>query len=193
MTSNPQQVVVAYDFSGIGRAVVERAIALATRAPEHVLHFVVAIDRRSGIPAIPPVDGVDHRYAELVQTKLVEMLREMYRASTELHVFVHVRFGKPADEILQLASEVGADLIMVGSHGFTGLERLILGSTAERVAREARCAVIVVRPKTYAEVHLLDVVDVSGAAHHPHVHALPHRYEYPDNRVILRPQDWPLY
>jgi nucleotide-binding universal stress UspA family protein len=191
--TKPQQVVVAYDFSSIGRGVIDRAIALASRAPEHVLHFVVAIDRRSGLPAIPPEEGVDHRYAELVRSRFTEELRAAYQIQSELHVFVHVRFGKPADEILQLAAEIGADLIMLGSHGFTGLERLLLGSTAERVVREAKCPVIVVRQKAYPDVRLLDVVDVEGPEHHPHVHAAPHRYEYPNNRVVLRPQDWPLY
>lgn len=56
-----------------------------------------------------------------------------------------VRVGKPYQEIVAAAKEVGADLIVMGSHGYTGLQRVYIGSTAERVTRYAPCHVLVVR------------------------------------------------
>ena len=56
---------------------------------------------------------------------------------------VHV--GKPFETIVQVAKDKGVDLIIVGSHGYTGVKRLYLGSTAERIVRLAPCHVLVVR------------------------------------------------
>ncbi|HBE68502.1 MAG TPA: hypothetical protein DDW52_10180, partial [Planctomycetaceae bacterium] len=53
--------------------------------------------------------------------------------------------GDPGQITADRADELGAELIVVGSHGRTGLSRLVLGSTAERVTRLAHCAVLVVK------------------------------------------------
>ncbi len=58
---------------------------------------------------------------------------------------VVVRTGKPFDEIVKLASTLKTDLIIIATHGHTGLKHLLLGSTAERVIRYAPCAVLTVR------------------------------------------------
>lgn len=53
--------------------------------------------------------------------------------------------GDPATEIVKYASEQRADVIVIGTHGRTGVDRLVLGSVAERVMREAPCSVLVVK------------------------------------------------
>ncbi len=58
------------------------------------------------------------------------------------HVFLE---GDPAEEIVQYAAKAGMDLIVMGTHGRTGLERLLMGSVAEKVMREASCSVLVVK------------------------------------------------
>ena len=185
-------VVVAFDFSHSAHAALERALLLA-RAPAHMLHFVCVIEPHVPIPAVAAPDGVDYEYAERVQRALTDEFEISLRAATVLgrvHFYVHARIGKPADEILSLARDVGADLIVVGTKGLTGVEHLVLGSVAEKVMREAHCTVEVARPKTYDHVDLLEIVD-NPAPHH--AYAAPHRYSYEDNRVIVRPPDWPLY
>lgn len=67
--------------------------------------------------------------------------RELEGVSVE----ITVRKGKAFDEINELASESKADLIIISTHGYTGLKHTLLGSTAERVVRHAPCAVLVVR------------------------------------------------
>jgi len=180
MSSTYSQVVVAFDFSHSGRAALYRAIALATRAPFHVLHFVCVIDKH-----------VDYQHAERVQQMLTAEIEQELRATAagvRVHFNVHARIGKPAEEILDLAREVGADLIIVGSKGLTGVERLVLGSVSEHVVRAAGCAVMVARPKTYEYVELLEVREVE-ATHH---YLPPHRYYYEENRLSVRPTDWPI-
>ncbi len=187
----PVHVVVAYDFSPSAEEAVARGIEIACRAPQHVLHVVVAIDGRNGF-AIAPTEHVDYAYAEYIQQLVTSRLVEGFAgrtAASEVQFYVHARIGKAADQILHLAQEIGADMILVGSHGKTGVERLVLGSVSERVVREAHCAVIVARAKTYPTVTLQHVVPYE---HDRHAYHPPHRYVYVDQQVIKRPTDWPL-
>jgi nucleotide-binding universal stress UspA family protein len=195
MSSPISPVVVGFDFTPSGGAALHRAVTLAARAPFHVLHVVCVIDPRSPIPSIPSYNGVDYMYAARVQEALAaEIQGELDKVDVHdrVHFFVHARIGKAAPEILILAREVGADLIIVGNHGMTGVERLLLGSTSEHIVREAGCTVEVARPKRYAEVTLLPVEPVDPDQPH-HAYVPPHRYTYEDHRVNLRPAEWPLY
>ena len=191
-TNSNSQVVVGYDFSHSGNAALHRAIALAARAPFHVLHVACIVERHVPLPGFVHHGHVDYAYTERVQQALTDLIAQELRAAnieSRVHFIVHVRIGKPADELLVLARDVGADLIIVGSHGYTGVERLILGSVSEKVVREARCTVEVARPKAYEDVELATIVEVE-----PHHHYVPpHRYSYEDQRVALRPIEWPLY
>jgi nucleotide-binding universal stress UspA family protein len=192
MSPHTSPVVVGFDFTQSGSTALRRAVTLAARAPFHVLHVVCVIDPRSPIPSIPSYSGVDYMYAARVQEALAaEMQRELDKADVHgrVHFFVHARIGKAAHEILELARSVGADLIIVGSNGATGLERLLLGSVSEHVVRAAGCTVEVARSKQYPEVELIAIEEVEP--HHTYVP--PHRYTYEDHRVNLRPAEWPLY
>lgn len=195
MSAEHSQVVVGFDFTHSARDAMHRAIAVANRAPFHVLHFVCAIEPRGHVPAMPHHGRVDLPYVERVESAVLdEIAAELKSASIvdRVHFFVHVRIGHAAEEILSLAREVGADLIIVGSRGLRGVERLVLGSVAERVVREAGCTVEVARPKTYEHVDLLQISNVDDAEHHKR-YTPPHRYTYTSRCVNLRPDEWPLY
>jgi universal stress protein A len=60
-----------------------------------------------------------------------------------------VRVGVPAHEVVEMAKEVDADLIVIATHGYTGWKHFCIGSTAERVVRAAPCPVLVVREKEH--------------------------------------------
>ena len=192
MTNSNSQVVVGYDFSHSGNAALYRAIALAGRAPFHVLHVACIVDRHAPPSVIAHHGPVDFAYTERLQQALTDVLAQELRAANTqglVHFFVHVRIGKPAEELLAIARDVGADLIIVGSKGLTGVERMVIGSVSEKVVREAKCTVEVARPKTYDHVELSEIID-----HEPQLsYVPPHRYSYQDHRVDMRPTDWPLY
>jgi nucleotide-binding universal stress UspA family protein len=179
MSNLTSHVVVGYDFTASSREALLRAIKLAARSPSHVLHFVCALD---------PGTSADQTYASIADIVGQELRNA--KAADHVHFFVHARFGKPADEILAVARDVGADLVIVGTKGLTGLERMVLGSVAEQVVREAGCAVVIARPRTYPHVELLSVTSVEPHATHYHQ---PHRYSYESAQVQKRPTDWPLY
>jgi nucleotide-binding universal stress UspA family protein len=94
------------------------------------------------LPAAPLSDGV----VDELRSGAEELVRAMSRlVPTALHTERFLREGSPAAEIIAVASEWGARLIVVGTHGRAGLERLLLGSTAEAVVRVAPCPVLTVR------------------------------------------------
>ena len=190
--SHPVQVVVAYDFSPSSEQALARAIEVAARAPQHVLHIVSAIDPHDRLAGATVWTSVSYDTAEAVQKLITEGVTKAFagrETASDIQFFVHARLGKPAAEILALASEIGADLIFIGSHGKTGVERLLLGSVSERVVREAKCPVLVARAKTYADIDLLRVTRYD---HERTPHREPHCYTYSHRQVLLRPDDWPL-
>jgi nucleotide-binding universal stress UspA family protein len=73
-----------------------------------------------------------------------------------------MRRGHPVEEILRAAAEHPTDLVVVGSHGRSGVARLLLGSVAERVAREAPCSVLVTRPPARPFRRVVVGIDGSG-------------------------------
>ena len=189
MSSDQTQVVVGFDFSESARFALERAIALAVRAPFHVLHFACIVDPHSGLARFP-TQHVDIAYADRMRDELAAMVELELRgaeAKGRIHFHVHVRVARsPAKEVLALAKEIGADLIVVGCKGLRGIERVVLGSVSERIVREAGCPVVIARPKEYAYVDHQDVVEVESHSHHN-----AFRFTYDDKIGIAEPMRWP--
>jgi nucleotide-binding universal stress UspA family protein len=190
-TSPHVQVVIAYDFSPSAELALLRAVEVACRAPQHILHVIAAVDARHGLPVIA-TKHVDYQYAEKIQELLADHVKKAFAGRpsvSEVQFFVHARIGHASEEILRLCREVAADLVFIGSHGTTGFERIVLGSVSERVAREAKCAVMVVRANTYEPVDLINVVRYD---HDRKPYTPPHRFSYVDRHAITRPNDWPI-
>ncbi len=79
------------------------------------------------------------------RTKLERIGHRKLKTGTRYELLVVT--GEPAIEVLQAATRLGTDLIVMATHGRRGVRRLVLGSVAERVVREARCPVLTVKPK----------------------------------------------
>ncbi|HEY3233397.1 MAG TPA: universal stress protein, partial [Polyangiaceae bacterium] len=71
---------------------------------------------------------------------------ESLGAGEPQNVVTHIRVGAPTTEVIALGRELDADLMVMGTHGRRGVKRLLLGSVAQAVARNAGCPVLVVRP-----------------------------------------------
>ena len=186
----PNQVLVGYDWSDVGEHALTWALRYANTTASQ-LHVLVAVDEQHRVEAAGagPVDfAYTERLHDLLASKLAGACAALGDAAA-IDYAVHVRIGKPAHEVLMVAGEIGADLIVVGSHGKTGLRRMVQGSVSEAVVRGAECPVMVVRPKTYSDVQRLDV----AATPHGHHHRKPHIYSYQNASVTKRPSDWPLW
>lgn len=150
-TDNPhaargRQVLVAVDFSATARHALAWALdfALLAGATIHTLHVV---DRRWSPADLLTDAGAlqrDVASAEAAARAELRTLTDDARARLGA-VHEHVSVGKPADEILRVAAELGVDHVVVGSHGVDSIAHLFVGSVAERVVRGAACPVTVVR------------------------------------------------
>ena len=106
-----------------------------------------AVDPSGGGPlrsfALSPPRVVRHDPGEVARTQMQDLLRGQFQGPWEVEVVT----GHPADAIVRVAEERGADLIVMGTHGRTGLQHVLLGSVTEKVVRLAPCPVLTVRRK----------------------------------------------
>ncbi len=101
------------------------------------------------VAPLPPSSAVD---TTAVLSEGRAQLEKVGESVKEIHagkIMGHLGLGEPRHEILQMAAGIQADLILVGTHGRKGLNRLLLGSVAEQIVRRASCPVLVVREKDY--------------------------------------------
>jgi nucleotide-binding universal stress UspA family protein len=198
-------IVVGVDFSVLSGLALDQALQLATLhegAEVHALY--VEPDPWTGPPRQGSVtDAIDTNTALLeVQKNAADHLAAMPAGVGKARlrrVVAHFRRGSPAQNVAQLAADLDADLVIVGSHGHRGVERFFLGSVAERVSRLARCAVMVVRPKDHSKAGVVPEIEppcpdcvkarvASGGAalwcaRHSEHHVRPHGYSYSSDGV----------
>lgn len=135
------------DFSESSRVALEEAADLARRhaARLTVLHvFEPAAAVAGELQA--PMPELFQATAQELERKLAGWKLEAERLGAPA-VEQAVVSGVPGREIAAFAAEGGHDLVVMGTHGRTGFRHLVIGSVAERVIREAHCAVLVVRPR----------------------------------------------
>jgi nucleotide-binding universal stress UspA family protein len=114
-----------------------------TGAPDrgpHGRYDPIAGGRLAGPPPAPPT-VVRRDLGDEALTKLNDLIPEGHRGTWQ----VETAAGNPADAIVRLAEERNVDLIVMGTHGRTGLQHVLLGSVAEKVVRLAPCPVLTVR------------------------------------------------
>jgi len=155
MNDKPYVLLVGVDFSEPADRALQEAFAQASQRPNAEVHVLSAL----------PVSSEDPRYAisvyaALDETAILDAAIQRLRAHVDLQlekfvaaqadakpafrVVSHALVDTPAHGIIQLASDLGADLIVVGTHNPKGLQRFLLGSVAEGTVRDARCPVLVI-------------------------------------------------
>jgi nucleotide-binding universal stress UspA family protein len=141
-----RNILVATDFSECSARAVETGSAMAAwfGAELHLLHVVTAPMQEALTAFSPDADALAEAevYKAAANRRLVAIAAEC--GSTLRRVEVATGLGVPADEILAYAQAYSVDLIVCGTHGRRGVERLLLGSVAERVARLSDCPVLTI-------------------------------------------------
>ena len=148
-TGKRYTIVAGLDFSEPSDLALQEAIELASQKGEADVHFVAVVDDSPGPPG-GARDGLlaeaAFRTREKLEATVAARMHERHQTTKPtFQGVIHVRVGSPADEIVRLARDVDADLVMVGTHGRRGFQRWMLGSVAERTLRLAHCPVLVVR------------------------------------------------
>jgi len=145
MTLAPDKILCPVDFSEPSREAMHAAADMARKLEASLTLLHVVSLPTAGLPeatfALPAGD-----VASKVEATLEEWRKEAL--SLGVHV-VHIQttVGTPYEEIVRIAREQGYGLIVIGTHGRTGLDHLLLGSVAEKVVRRAPCPVLTVRPQ----------------------------------------------
>ncbi|APR83858.1 Universal stress protein family protein [Minicystis rosea] len=156
--STPYIVLVGLDLSEPGGRAWRFAFEMAAlRGPESEVHAVI-VGARAMAPRIrdlatPGVSTSAQRAEEEEDGERVAPLKVLQHRSVggEARLMaMHFRTGRPERAMVQLARELGADVIVVATEPTTRWQRLLGGSTADKIARMAPCPVVVVRPKTDA-------------------------------------------
>jgi nucleotide-binding universal stress UspA family protein len=148
MTADWRRICCPIDFSDASHAAMEVAADLARRfGAELVLLHAYPIPGYTfpdGSVVASPKMMQD--LAEQAQRHLEEWRVEAERLVGAPRVAAEKGVGEPATEIVSFAKERAVDLLVLGTHGRTGLEHALMGSIAERVVRRAHCPVLTVRP-----------------------------------------------
>ena len=143
-------ILVPVDFSPSARKALHYAVSFAEQfgATIPVLNVVEPAVYPTELGYIPvEIDTLHKTMNTSAREKLAQVAKEQipprYRANAL------VRVGRPYHEITVAAKELNVDLIVIATHGYTGLKHVVLGSTAERVVRHAPCPVLTVREREH--------------------------------------------
>ncbi len=146
-----KRILVPIDFSDYSARALDYALAFAEQfqAKLILLHVVEPTVYPENHMLVPPaMDEVNQGLVEAGRERLEGVSRK--RIGHRVPVELLVRLGRAHSEITDTAKAVGADLIIIATHGYTGLKHVLLGSTAERVVRQAPCPVLTVRDPALA-------------------------------------------
>jgi nucleotide-binding universal stress UspA family protein len=182
-------ILAAVDASPTADLVIARAAAIARATPGVELHLLHVPVRFTHATITPRTFDLDEG------RRVLDAALAQLQTAAGLRVVGHLIEREPTHAILQLASSLDADLVVVGAHDHRGPERWFLGSVAQKVAQRAPCAVLVARPKAHDAVQAPEIeppcpqcVQVQRASqgtrlwcarhaeHHPHGHV---HYELP--------------
>ena len=140
----PQNILVCTDFS-------ENASCALPYAAEYARQFGARVVLVHIVEPAPILSGMEDVPLALSEKQLTQTAKDNLEAlatqtlAPEIQYGVEVRTGTAYAEIAKAAKDVKADLVVIATHGYTGLKHTLLGSTAERVVRQAPCPVLVVR------------------------------------------------
>lgn len=142
----PQRVVATVDFSPLSTEAFDHGLALLGDLGgwgDLEVLFVLSVLQRQVAPQFTP-DQIDQFAAE-------ELERFVAEHAAQAAVRRKVRVGGPREEIVEELTESKADLVVVGTHGLGGFDRMVIGSVAADVVRHAPCSVLVIPPAARRE------------------------------------------
>jgi nucleotide-binding universal stress UspA family protein len=200
--SSTGPIVVAINFDQPSVYALRRAAEIFRRSPASELDILHVVERLVGSSREDESasDGVPERVLDFVSTHLGDP-----STITRRNVGIHVRYGDPAVEILRFAEDVGVQLVVVGSHGRSGVAKKLLGSTSERVLELSRAPVVVASGDPASEAPAIQPPCAACKAarvlfngrrwwcprhseHHARAHSYSYRCEWPselhDSEVI---------
>ncbi len=153
--NQPRVIVAGVDFGSSGDDAILEAFTWLSSGLVSILHAVHVLDPRDVVddpeqPALQTEESFVERAPAILLQRMGRLANHAGYVLDMDKVRTHARIGKAASAIHQVAIDYDADLIIVGTHGRRGLDRLVLGSVAESLVRTAHCPVLVAKPKDYS-------------------------------------------
>lgn len=148
----PFRVVVGMDMEAAGEAALREALRLARFGTEEHLHLVHVIPGAGAARSERAIAELDARLEAApgkFRDYLIQLSERMPQTGART-VTLHVRVGVASTELHQVAVDVNADLIVVGTHNRQGIAKMLLGNSAQDLLQIAHCPVMVVRPKDFS-------------------------------------------
>jgi nucleotide-binding universal stress UspA family protein len=138
------KVLVAVDFSKESQLAAKFAVSIAHeyKAKLYVIHVVTPLPSSLGAE-VPDFDSFQRQYIERFGEDLKRVIPEKIKRIIEVEEILEV--GEPYHMIVEKAKELDVDIIVLATHGRTGISHILLGSVAERVIRHAPCPVFAIR------------------------------------------------
>ncbi len=150
-----QRILVPTDFSKFSQVAITYAAALTEKfgAELYLLHVVqdLTVFLPEAVETAPVVALPVDQFLAAARTAMERSARDNSLQNLPIHQ--EIRVGTPFYEIVRFAREVKSDLIVMGTHGHTGLVHVLLGSVTEKVVRKAPCPVLTVRHPEHEFVH----------------------------------------
>jgi universal stress protein A len=136
------RILCAFEFDGNSTAALSLAgsIAKESNATLHILHIARVPIQDMDVPL--PFNS-EPRWERESKARLAQIVKQSLKA--RVRYVIEVRTGVPDIDIVRAAKELAVDLIVMATHGRSGLEHFVLGSVTEHVIREASCPVLVMR------------------------------------------------
>jgi len=149
----PKKILVGTDLSESSKAALETAAFYAKTFDADVILASVFDPTPFVAPSVIPgptdlLESATREIERSIREALTQTAQDTFGDRVSRVKIVPLRHPAPGDALADLAHDEGVDLIVVASHGRTGLKRVLLGSVAERVTRMAKCPVLVVRAQT---------------------------------------------
>jgi nucleotide-binding universal stress UspA family protein len=151
MSIFPTRILLATDGSEEGKlaATVAADLAGKTDSELHVVHVFGLAPVGSSYPEAADIAGVElenlERISEQRAREVLDAEVENVRSVAGTVAQAYLREGRTAQEIVELAEEIGTGLIVMGSRGHGGMRRALMGSVSDSVVRHAHCPVTIVR------------------------------------------------
>lgn len=146
----PKKILVPTDFSIYADNALKQAIDIAgqNKAKIYLLHIIDDGFQQCAVDYCLEEAVVQKVLKESVNNAIVKLKQEVKKITDNyagIEILMEARRGVPYEEIIKEQAEKGIDLIVIGSHGKTGILKNLLGGVAEKVMRNAKCQVLLVR------------------------------------------------
>jgi nucleotide-binding universal stress UspA family protein len=195
-----RRILCPFDFSEVSSHALDQAVVLARQSGARltVLHVFLSVMPTTGLSALDAATAqvIDSQDLEELRDRVTTACRPALDAGTLLDIVIVG--GSPVTAILEQAASAAADLVVMGTHGTSGFQHLLLGSVTEKVLRKATCPVLTVPPRLQSGAveafhHAMCAVDFSDCSREA-VKAAATVLAASDARLtLLHVMEWPWH